>query len=329
MSSPLLLLAGWIAEVVVCFYYVRLLPNPLFRWILVLVPCIILTHLTTHDLPPFSMPSMLLSTFCWFASIRLIHWIVLSPNSYVKFTPFIRKLLWMFLPIVPCPVEYRKQWPLLYDFLLSSVKIILNHWLYRWLLSCPGSDSYARLIMFFTFAVTYTFFSDFLSGIIRLITRDQYMHTTTINFPILAHSLRDFWGRRYNQLVSTVFRESIFQPVRQQLSSSTIASLLVFLVSGLLHVHLAWISVHDSQVALSSLLFFILHGIACTIEAHIPFRLPILVSWFYTQLFLLATASLQIGVFVRAGPDFFPVNAPLFFDQKWLPKLPVPNFCPK
>ena len=329
MIHSLVILAAWIAQVLICFYYVRLLPNASIRCIWVLAPCVILTHLTTYDLPQRSMSSMLLGTYCWFASIRLFHWIVISPNHYNTLVPYIRRLLWMFLPIVPCTEDYRKQWPIHNDFLMSALKIIINHWLYRWLLSCSGSDSYPRLLMFFTFAVTYTFFSDFVSGIIRLVTGDKYRHTTTINFPFLAHSLRDFWGRRYNQLVSSVFRESIFQPVRQCLSSATLASLIVFLVSGLLHVHLAWLAVHDLQVALAAMLFFVIHGFACIIEAHLPFRLPVLVSWFYTQIFLLATASLQIGVFVKAGSDFFPDNAPLFFDQKWIPKLPAPNFCPK
>jgi hypothetical protein len=149
------------------------------------------------------------------------------------------------------------------------------------------------------------------------------------NFPFLSQSLREFWGRRYNQLVGTILRESIFQPVLQHLSSSTVASLIVFLVSGLLHVHLAFVTFKDSRSTVSTIIFFLLHGMTCTIEARTPLRLPIPIPWLLTQVFLLATASLQIGPITRVGPDFYAVNTPPLFEQKWIPKLPVPNFCPK
>ncbi|CAF1539771.1 unnamed protein product [Didymodactylos carnosus] len=235
----------------------------------------------------------------------------------------------MCLPIVRCTSYQQQQWPILYDFISASVKVITNHWMYRWLLMCKASDSYARLIMFYIFVLSYTFCSDVQSAIIRTVTRDKYMLKPLINFPFLSQSLREFWGRRYNQLIGTIFRESIFQPVLQHLSSKTIVSLIVFVVSSLLHVHLAAVTFTDSRANMSNMIFFILHGIACTIEAHTPFKLPAPLSWLFTQLFLLATASLQIGAFTRVGPDFYTVNAPLLFQQKWIPKLPVPKFCPK
>jgi hypothetical protein len=183
--------------------------------------------------------------------------------------------------------------------------------------------------MFFTFALSYGFLSDFQSAVLRIITRDKYMLKPLTNFPFLSQSLREFWGRRYNQLMSTIFRESIFQPILQFISSRTIASLIVFIVSGLLHVHLASVTFKDSRAAVSNMMFFVVHGIACIIEAYTPFKIPVPFSWLLTQLFLLATASLQIGPFTRIGPEFYAVNTPPFFGQKWIPNLPVPNFCPK
>jgi hypothetical protein len=149
------------------------------------------------------------------------------------------------------------------------------------------------------------------------------------NFPFLSQSLREFWGRWYNQLIGSILRESIFQPIVQHISSATIASLTAFLVSGLLHVHLALVTFNDSQPAISNMIFFLLHGVACTVEVHTPFRVLIPLSWLFTQLFLLATASLQIGPFTKVGPEFYAVNTPPLFKQKWIPKLPVPNFCLK
>jgi hypothetical protein len=235
----------------------------------------------------------------------------------------------MFLPIVSCTSYQHQQWPIFYDFISAGIKIIINHWMYRWLLTCKGSDSYVRLIMFYIFVLTYSFISDVQSAIVRIVTRDKYMLKSLTNFPFLSQSLREFWGRRYNQLVGTILRESIFQPVLQYISSATVASLIAFFFSGLLHVHLALVTFKDSRATISTIIFFLLHGIACTVEARTPFRLPAPMSWLLTQLFLLATASLQIGPFTRIGPEFYAVNTPPLFEQKWIPKLPVPNFCPK
>ena len=329
MPPAVFILTGWIVHLFICFYLVRFISNSIIRCILTFVPCAMLTYMVSHDLPALHMPSMLLVTYCWLASIRLIHLIVLSPNQCPTFRSFIFKLLWMCLPIVPCTSDQQQQWPILYDFISAGVKVLINHWMYRWLLVCNGSDSYARLIMFYIFVLSYTFFSDVQSGIIRTITHDKYMLKPLTNFPFLSQSLREFWGRRYNQLIGTIFRESIFQPILQHLSSKTIVSLIVFIVSGLLHVHLAAVTFKDSRAIMSNMIFFILHGIACTVEMHTPFKLPALLSWLFTQLFLLATASLQIGPFTKIGPDFYALNAPLLFEQAWIPKLPVPNFCPK
>jgi hypothetical protein len=171
----------------------------------------------------------------------------------------------MVFPIVPCTSNHQQQWPIHYDFISASVKLLLNHWMYRWLLTCKGSDSYVRLIMFYIFVLAYTFISDAQSAIVRIVTRDKYMLKSLTNFPFLSQSLREFWGRRYNQLIGIILRESIFQPIVQHISSKTAASLISFLISGLLHVHLALVTFKDFRSAISNIIFFLLHGIACSI----------------------------------------------------------------
>lgn len=329
MLDPKLIVSGWILHLFTCFYLIRFMSNAIIRCILTLTPCVVLTYIVGYDLPALQMTSMLLITYCWLVSIRLFHLIVLSPNECSNFRSYILKILWMCFPIVPCTSYEQQHWPIFYDIVSASVKLILNHWIYRWLLTCNGSDSYARLIMFSIFVLTYTFLSEMQSVIVRIVTRDKYMLKSLTNFPLLSVSLREFWGRRYNQLIGTIFRESIFKPVLQRLSSPTISALLVFIVSGLLHIHLAYINFQDHRAAASNMLFFLLHGVACTIEAHIPFRLPAPVTCLLTQIFILATIYLQIGPFTKLGPDYYLVNAPPLFDLKWIPALSVPNFCPK
>ncbi|CAF1194798.1 unnamed protein product [Adineta steineri] len=329
MLLSIFVFIGWIIQILICFYFVRFISNIIIRCILTLVPCIILTYVVAYDHPPLQMTSMLFVTYCWLASIRLIHLIVLTPDQCPTLSDYILKFLWMFFPIVRCPPDQHQKWPILYDLVCAGIKIIVNHWIYKWLLICEGSDSCFRRIMFYILILTYSFLLDIQCAILRTITHDKYMLKPMNNFPIMSRSLHEFWGRRYNQLVGTIFRESLFQPIRQHLSSTKIASLLVFFTSGLLHMHLAIVALKDYQTIIPALVFFVLHGMACTIEAHVPFQLPVLLSWLLTQLFLLVTASLQIGPFIRIGPKFYSLNPPPLFEQQWIPKLRVPNFCPK
>ena len=170
MLSPIIIIAGWISQLLVGFYIIRAVSNPLIRCISTLIPCTILTYFVAYDLPALYMPSMLLVTFCWLASIRLFHLIVLSPNQCRTFLSFILKILHLFFPIVPCTSYQHQQWPIHYDIISAGLKIIVNHWMYRWLLICTGSDSYPRLIMFYIFILTYSFLADIQSAIVRMIT---------------------------------------------------------------------------------------------------------------------------------------------------------------
>ena len=112
-----------------------------------------------------------------------------------------------------------------------------NHSIHGWILACESNDGYVRIPIHYLSILTFFYISYIQIGLVRLITRDRYILQSFTNFPILSKSLREFWSRRYNQLVSSVFRESVFQPIRSYSSSPTIAALTVFILSGLLHVH--------------------------------------------------------------------------------------------
>ncbi|XP_047062534.1 acyl-CoA--sterol O-acyltransferase 1-like [Lolium rigidum] len=83
--------------------------------------------------------------------------------------------------------------------------------------------------------------------------------------PYLASSLRDFWGRRWNLMVSAILRPSVYDPVRA-LAGVPAAVLATFAVSALMHeamvyyLSLQWRS--DGMMAA----FFLLHGVCCVLE---------------------------------------------------------------
>jgi hypothetical protein len=165
--------------------------------------------------------------------------------------------------------------------------------------------------------------------VIRIVTRDKYTFESFANFPLLSLSLREFWGQRYNRFVNTVLKESVFQPIRMEYSSRTIGGLTTFIISGLIHAHIAYLLLDDLSSVFPAFMFFILHGIACCFEANMKLELPEHVGWLMTHAFLMCTAPLILAPFLKEGSPFFTVNPPPLFDTEWIPKLPVPNFCPQ
>eukprot|EP00986_Skeletonema_menzelii_P009943 scaffold4644_cov145-Skeletonema_menzelii.AAC.4 len=72
-----------------------------------------------------------------------------------------------------------------------------------------------------------------LGSMCQLLTGFKVLHT--MNNPMLeATSPSDFWGKRWNLLVHVVLKRGVYKPVRTY-ASALIASLAVFVASGLFH----------------------------------------------------------------------------------------------
>jgi len=326
MSLQQLVSISWLAHIVVCHFLLRHIRNNSIRATLTLVPCIVLTYVGCRDLPQSSMSSVVVISIYWIMSMRITQMIIFSPHEARTFYSFIFKLFWTLLPVIRSDSK-EKQWPIIFDLISGIMKLILNHWIFRWLVNCEPSENYARSIMVSILILTGSHMSDMLIAFVRLVTRDEYTLLSISNYPLFSKSLREFWGRRYNRLTSTVFNESIFKPVKQYLSSPLIASLLTFSVSGLLHAHIVLIDFNVTQSILPTFGFFFLHGILCCVESYLPIRLPAPLGWLITHLVLFFTLPLCTSPYTRQGPAYFVHNPPPFFNASWLPKLPIPNSC--
>ena len=183
--------------------------------------------------------------------------------------------------------------------------------------------------MFYLSMTTLSYMYDTGMVLVRIVTRDKYTLESFTNFPIFSLSLREFWGQRYNQLTNTVLKESVFQPMRLEFSSSAIAGFITFIISGLLHVHGALVAFDDTlSPSFQAFLFFVLHGIACYLETDMKIQLPEYVRWLITHIFLLITAPLMFGPFMKSSTSLINTPPP-FLNVEWIPKLPIPNFCPQ
>ena len=326
MSLQQLVSASWLAHVVVCHFLLRHIRNNSIRAALTLVPCIVLTYVGCRDLPPLTMSSIIVVSIYWMMSIRLIDMTVFSPHEVRTFYSFILKLFWNLFPIIPSNSR-EKQWPIIFDLVSGITKMVLHHWMFRWIVNCEAAENHARSVMVAFMILMSTNMSDFQTAVVRLVTRDKYTLLSISNYPLLGTSLRDFWGRRYNRLTSTVFNESIFKPIKQYSSSPLIASLVVFSVSGLMHAHIFFIDFNGAYSVWPTFGFFFLHGILCCTESYLSIRLPAPLGWLMTYSILYFTLPLCTGPYTRQGPAYFLRNPPPFLDATWLPKLPIPNTC--
>jgi hypothetical protein len=253
---------------------------------------------------------------------------IFSNQTSLTFQSFLFKILWTFFPILPKELG-TNQWPIIFHLILIVIKLLINHWVYQWSIRCETHVSCEWIIMFFVSMMTISYMLDTQMVLVRILTRNKYTLESYTNSPIFSLSLREFWGRRYNQIVNTVLKESVFQPIRLESSSSTIGGLTTFIISGLLHVHIVFVVFNDLSSLFLTFIFFLLHGIACCFEANMKIQLPEHVGWLITHGFLLFTAPLVLKPFIKEGSTFLLIHPPPLLNVEWIPKLPVPNFCPQ
>uniref|UniRef100_A0A1J3K8V4 Putative long-chain-alcohol O-fatty-acyltransferase 7 n=1 Tax=Noccaea caerulescens TaxID=107243 RepID=A0A1J3K8V4_NOCCA len=123
------------------------------------------------------------------------------------------------------------------------------------------------------------------------------------NEPYLATSLQDFWGRRWNLIVSATLRESVYMPVRrlcQGLISSQYATLIgvfaTFIFSGVAHEVVFLYQTREMPTG-EVTLFFVLHGVCTTAEVALKrtafmqrWSVRPVVSWLLTIAFVSVTS---------------------------------------
>lgn len=85
------------------------------------------------------------------------------------------------------------------------------------------------------------------------------------NEPYLATSLQDFWGRRWNLMVSSILRPTVYKPVQRIFNSQLLAVFATFLVSGLMHELIFYYLTRVSPTW-EVTCFFVLHGICTAVE---------------------------------------------------------------
>jgi len=298
-------------------------------------------------------------------SIRLNNLMLLPDEERLKMTlpQFVYKFFWFFQPISKNEKKDKKAddsspssspmsskqviWEVVRDLGLAGVKMFLCEWVRDWIIHCTSNiegggaslqkdvlKNYSAIVqlsaMFGFFVFAGTAIDDINNALVTLFTWGRYKRLSFNDWPILSASPREFWGRRYNRLVGTLLRDSVFQPLRLQAGfSADAAAMASFAVSAALHMHVAKLCFGGG--VWSSMAFFLTHGIACSIESRYSKAwnsLPKLVRISLTLGFVLATTPLYPALFIYASPAWFTNNPPNIALPDSLKFLPVPDYCP-
>jgi hypothetical protein len=134
--------------------------------------------------------------------------------------------------------------------------------------------------------------------------------------PFLATDPEDFWTRRWHSIFRPVFVSTIYKPVLESTretfgypASKLLATLAVFLASGVLHEYLLFIL--SKTLTGENLLFFGIHGLAAISFAALTMTYPFLkeptppalraLKRFATNLLFLSTAHFLFDPYLRNG----------------------------
>nr|XP_043608403.1 long-chain-alcohol O-fatty-acyltransferase-like [Erigeron canadensis] len=158
---------------------------------------------------------------------------------------------------------------------------------------------------------------------VRLLLGFGFEIEPQFNEPYLATSLQDFWGRRWNLMVTSILRPTVYDPVRMisaplfgKLWSLLPAIFATFLVSGLVH-ELIYFYLTRVRATWEVTWFFVLHGVCTAAEVLVKkavngrFRLHRAVSGPLTVAFVAVTGVwlflpqiLRNGVHVKAIDEY-------------------------
>ncbi|KAJ0578791.1 putative long-chain-alcohol O-fatty-acyltransferase [Helianthus annuus] len=151
---------------------------------------------------------------------------------------------------------------------------------------------------------------------VRFILRFDFEIEPQFNEPYLASSLQDFWGRRWNLMVTRILRPTVYDPVREVLSpvigktwSRMPAIVATFVVSGLMHELIYWYFTRV-RPTWEVTWFFVVHGVCTAVEVAVKkvvdgrLRLHRAVSGVVTVAFVAVTGVwLFLPQILRNGVD--------------------------
>lgn len=184
-----------------------------------------------------------------------------------------------FIPLACLPIKFQQSSPSPQEFTKRNQKSPLNYAIKIVLLALcirvySYKDSIPQKIIWFFYCLHIYFALELVLAMVAALARGLIGVELEPQFdePYLATSLQDFWGRRWNLMVSNILRPTIYEPVRS-ISTSLIgkkwsplpAVVATFLVSGLMH-ELVFYNIGRLKPTGEVMCYFLLHGVCLAVE---------------------------------------------------------------
>ncbi|KAI5672917.1 hypothetical protein M9H77_13281 [Catharanthus roseus] len=251
----------------------------------------------------------------WLASFKLILF-SLGKGPLASKPPL---PIWHFIPLAALPIKAPQDQKITKKCLKSPLNYVTKFFL---LLLCIRMYQFTHFlhpkILYFFYAIHIYFALDMLLAFVGAVARAIVRVELEPQFeePYLSTSVQDFWGRRWNLMVSKILRPTIYIPTRSTFArflgwrwAALPAVFTTFLVSGLMHevVFYTFGRVKPTGVVTS---FFVVQGTCLCVEiiikrmAYGKFRLPGIVSGALALTFVFFTGMwLFFPPFLQAQAD--------------------------
>ncbi|XP_050218889.1 probable long-chain-alcohol O-fatty-acyltransferase 5 [Mercurialis annua] len=248
-----------------CYYIASKLPKGPFRFFS-LLPVFYLFIILPLNLTTFHFGATSAFFFIWLANFKLLLFSFNQPPFSPIPASFFHFISLIFLPVKPKNNQFHNP-----NLILFSVKILIvailfhlysyKQFLHRYLiLACYCLHLYLEL--------------EIILAVSAIPARAVFGFDLEPQFnePYLATSLQDFWGRRWNLMVTGILRPTIYFPIRRffmRFIGSTWAFIpafiATFVVSGLMH-EVIYFYITRVSPTWEVTWFFILHGICVAVE---------------------------------------------------------------
>ena len=254
-------------------------------------------------------------------------------NGVVReYISLIGEMFYPMLPLSSIPEEERRPMSELIltafaETIFAGGKYLLHPFLHLLMLKLTSSAPYDELPLTLRSAVaiawciniiTGTWMTDLMSAWVPVLTFGHWRIQAFHSYPALSSNVGDFWGKRYNLVISSFLRSAVYVPLRSRQVTPSLSASAAFFASGVLHSYVAHFTFGTG--ATSSLFFFLAHALALSLERSLPQSQPhslfsrVLTHPIGGRCVLWATMwstfSLYPGLFMRAMPQFLTgVNA--------------------
>ncbi|XP_047342645.1 long-chain-alcohol O-fatty-acyltransferase-like [Impatiens glandulifera] len=307
-----------------CYFLVSRLHNPLTK-LFFLLPIFYLFTILPLTLHSFHLNGPMTFNLTWLGNFKLLLFAFNQPPLFHLSPPNPNKSLLHFISVGLLPIKIEdpfqrsknpskvesifKKWAdLSIKFLLFSA--VIEAYKYRPYLHPHVSLCIYCLHLYFGIQLTLALTAVPVMMILGNDLQPQF------NQPYKSTSLQDFWGRRWNLVVTGILRPTVYIPVRRYTSrfigrkwATATAVFATFLVSGLMHEVMNY-NFSRAPPTWEMTWFFVLHGICTEVEVEVKkvvagrWRLPELVSGMMTCLFLAVTGNwLFFPQMLRNGVD--------------------------